>query len=75
MIQRDSLEFSYFFNAGIDRVTGMCDAEGSDVFEVDNSGSRHYLGSLYDVHPTDISEMGDDELEELLACNNIFSNL
>ena len=66
MIDRDKLEFRYFFNAGLDKITGICDGEGSDVFEKDNNDELHYLGSINGVHPLEISEMTDDELEELL---------
>lgn len=68
-MDRNKLEFRYFFNAGLDRATCQCDVEGSDVFE-----DGHYIGSINWVVPSEISEMTDDELEELLAENNIFSN-
>ena len=65
-MNREELEFRYFFNAGIDRVTCQCDVEGSDVFQ-----NGHYIGSLNWVHPMDIAEMTDDELEELFKENGI----
>lgn len=71
-MDRSRLEFRYFFNAGIDRVTGDCDVEGSDVFEIDDWGDRRYLGSVPYVFPEDIQEMTDSELEEALDQNMIF---
>lgn len=65
-MNREEFEFRYFFNAGIDRVTCQCDVEGSDVFQ-----NGHYIGSLNWVHPMDIAEMTDDELEELFKENGI----
>lgn len=65
-MDREEFEFRYFFNAGIDRVTCQCDVEGSDVFQ-----NGHYIGSLNWVHPMDIAEMTDDELEELFKENGI----
>lgn len=74
-MDRNRLEFRYFFNAGLDKVTGICDGEGSDIFERDDSGGLHYIGSLYGYLPEDISEMSDDELEEAMATSGIMTNL
>ena len=74
-MDRERLEFRYFFNAGLDKTTGICDGEGSDVFERDDSGGLHYIGSLYGYLPEDISEMSDGELEEAMAASGIMSNL
>ena len=74
-MDRERLEFIYFFNAGIDKCTGICDGEGSDVFEIDLMGGKHWIGSLYWVLPSEISLMDDDELEELLTENGIFQNI
>lgn len=74
-MDRERLEFRYFFNAGLDKVAGICDGEGSDIFERDDSGGLHYIGSLYGYLPEDISEMSDDELEEAMATSGIMSNL
>lgn len=74
-MDRERLEFRYFFNAGLDRTTGICDGEGSDVFERDDSGSLHYIGSLYGYLPSEVSGMSDEELEEAMATSGIMSNL
>lgn len=68
-MDRNRLEFRYFFNAGFDRETCECDVEGTDVYE-----DGHYIGSVKYKMPDELSAMDDDELEEALAENNIFSN-
>ena len=73
-MNRDRLEFKYFFNAGLDKVTGICDGEGSDVYERDDSGGLHYIGSLYNYLPEEISGMTDSELDEAMATSGIFAN-
>lgn len=73
-MNRDRLEFGYFFNPGLDKVTGICDGEGSDIYERDDSGGLHYIGSLYGYLPEDISEMTDAELDEAMAASGIFTN-
>ena len=66
MFNREDFEFRYFFNAGLDKITCQCDAEGSDVYY-----KGHYIGSIYWVCPSDISQMEDDEVEELFKENGI----
>ena len=63
------LTFKYFFNAGVDRVTGDCDLEGTDVYE-----NGHYIGSVRWKIPEELEEMSDDELEQVFAENGIFPN-
>jgi len=63
------LTFKYFFNAGVDRVTGDCDLEGTDVFE-----NGHYIGSVRWKIPEELEEMSDAELEQVFAENGIFPN-
>ena len=73
-MNRERLEFKYFFNAGLDRTTGICDGEGSDVYERDASGGLHYIGSLYGYLPEEISGMTDSELDEAMVTSGIFTN-
>lgn len=73
-MNREKLEFKYFFNAGLDKVTGICDGEGSDVYERDDSGGLHYIGSLYGYLPEEISGMTDSELDEAMVTSGIFTN-
>ena len=63
------LTFKYFFNAGVDRVTGDCDLEGTDVFE-----DGHYIGSVRWKIPEELEEMSDEELEQVFAENGVFPN-
>lgn len=65
-MNREELEFRYFFNAGLDRATCECDVEGTDVFQ-----KGHYIGSVKWKLPEELSEMDDGELEEEFACNGI----
>lgn len=65
-MDREKLEFRYFFNAGIDRITCECDVEGTDVFY-----EGHYVGSVNWMLPEDLSEMEDDELEQQFAWSGI----
>ena len=63
------LTFKYFFNAGVDRVTGDCDLEGTDVYE-----NGHYIGSVRWKIPEELEEMSDEKLEQVFAENGIFPN-
>lgn len=74
-MDRERLEFRYFFNAGLDKKTGICDGEGSDVYERDDSGGLHYIGSLYGYVPSEVSEMTDEEFEQAMYACGIFSNI
>ena len=65
-MDRSKLTFRYFFNAGFDRETCECDLEGTDVFE-----DGHYIGSVKWKLPDELSEMDDDELEEVFEENEI----
>ena len=58
-MDRSKLTFRYFFNEGFDRETCESDIEGTDV--------RWKL-------PDELSEMDDNELEEVFEENGIFSN-
>lgn len=74
-MDRERLEFRYFFNAGLDKTTGICDGEGTDIYERDDNGDLHYIGSLYGYVPTEVSRMSDDELEEAMSTSGIFANV
>ncbi len=68
---RDGYGFRYFFNAGLDKRTGQCDQEGSDVFEKDKNGGWHYIGTINNSLPEDIEEMSDCEFHYCLEENFI----
>ena len=74
-MDKERLKFKYFFDAGLDRTTGICDGEGSDIFERDDSGALHYIGSLYGYLPSEVSEMSDEELEQAMYACGIFANI
>ena len=64
-MNREELEFRYFFNAGFNRVTCECDVEGSDVYQ-----NGHYVGSVKWKTPEELSELTDEELEDVfLECD------
>ena len=65
--ERNGYGFRYYFNAGIDKVTGNCDEEGVDVYEKDSKDEFHYIASLPHKSIDDIADMTDDEFEEVLA--------
>ena len=82
MFNRGKYYFRYFFNAGYDKSTNECDLEGSDVFELDDDytlyigdevdySKCHYIGMIKWVLPSEISDMEDDEVEDLFINNNI----
>jgi hypothetical protein len=73
-MDKEKLEFRYFFNAGLDKTTGICDGEGTDIYERDDTGGLHYIGSLYGYLPEEISGMTDSELDEAMATSGIFTN-
>lgn len=62
MVTRGGYEFKYFFNAGLDKRTLECDAEGVDVFE-----DGHYIGSINWVTEDEILTLTEDEFQNLLA--------
>lgn len=67
-MDRTKLRFKYFFNAGLDKYTCECDVEGTDVYY-----DEHYVGSVNWKLPDELSEMDDDELEEIFdECGILF---
>lgn len=66
-MNREAFKFRYFFNAGIDRVSGECDVDGTDIFL---NGS--HIGSVKWKTPEVLSAMTDDELELEFLWNGIF---
>ena len=56
----------YFFNAGLDKRTGVCDEEGTDFYDED---TNEWLGSVSGVTPDEIEEMDESEFQTLLEEN------
>ena len=58
----------YFFNAGLNRETGVCDEEGTEFYD-DETGE--YVGQVENLTPSEIEEMGESEFQQLLEDNYI----
>ena len=64
--ERDGYVLRYFFNAGLDKETLMCDAEGTEVYDDDE-----LIGTIYNLTPSDLCEMDDDEFYETFDENEV----
>ena len=53
----------YFFNAGINKDTLVCDEEGTEFYDED---TLEYVGKALGVTPTEIMDMSEYDFEELL---------
>lgn len=58
----------YFFNAGLDKRTGICDEEGTEFYDED---TEEYIGQVSGVSPEEIEEMTEEEFQNLLEDNYI----
>lgn len=58
----------YFFNAGLDKRTGVCDAEGTEFYDEDTG---EYIGEVGGYTPEEIEEMTEEEFTKLLDDNYI----
>ena len=67
----DRLKLRYFFNAGIDKETGICDGEGTDFIYIQADGEELLLGSLYGFTPQEVSAMSDEQLERALTTSYV----
>lgn len=68
IVTRGGYSFKYFFNAGLNKKTGICDEEGVDVFDAD---THEYLDSIGGVDVEDIEEMSESEFNKMLTDNYI----
>lgn len=57
--ENERFRFRYFFNAGLDKDTGLCDAEGCDIFLKDGDT---YLGSLVGILPEEALNLTEDDI-------------
>jgi len=72
-LEKNGYGFRYFFDAGIDRITGACDRSGVTVYEKDRKGNWHYAGEIANGMDTcDIEDLTDEELNDLLIEYGIF---
>ena len=67
-ITRGGYKFRYFFNAGLNKQTGICDEEGVDVYDED---TNEYFGSISGVSTDEIEMMDENEFITLLEDNYI----
>ena len=70
--ERDGYGFRNFFNAGLDKMTGVCDGEGVDIYDIDDQGEAHFVAMVYGVFVSDIYDMTDSEFDNFLAENGVF---
>lgn len=66
-LERGGYGFRYYFNAGLNKETCVCDEEGVDVYEKDTNGEFHYIASIPYKSIDDIEDMTEGEFGELLA--------
>lgn len=65
---RGGYGFRYFFNAGLNKKTLVCDEEGTDVFDEDTG---EFVGQIVGVSPDEIIELTEEDFEDLLIDNDI----
>ena len=65
---RNGYGLRYFFNAGLDKRTGICDEEGTEFYDED---TNEYIGQVNGVTPTEIEEMDETAFQQLLEDNYI----
>jgi hypothetical protein len=65
-LERDGYGFRYFFNAGFDKATGMCDAEGVEVYEIDAKGEPRYTGVVFNKTIENVQDMNDNEFSRMI---------
>ena len=58
----------YFFNAGLNRETCICDEEGTEFYDEDTGD---YIGQVNNITPEEIEEMTEEEFQQLLEDNYI----
>lgn len=66
---RGGYHLRYFFNAGLNRETLICDEEGTEFYD---EVSEEYIGQVDGYLPSDLMEMSDEEFWEILAENGIY---
>ena len=70
---RGGYGFRYYFNAGLNRETCVCDEEGIEVYDEDFSGGYHLIATIPTSNTIeDIKDMTDAEFDNFLAENGVF---
>ncbi len=67
-ITRGGYIFKDYFNAGLNKKTGVCDEEGVDVYDED---SNTFIDSIVGVSTDDVEMMDENEFIQLLEDNYI----
>ena len=67
-ITRGGYIFKDYFNAGLNKKTGVCDEEGVDVFDED---TNEYIDNIVGVSTDEIELMDESEFIKLLEDNYI----
>lgn len=67
-ITRGGYIFKDYFNAGLDKKTGICDEEGVDVFDED---THKFIDSIRWVSTDEIELMDESDFVKLLEDNYI----
>ena len=65
---RGGYKMKYYFNAGLNNETGVCDEEGTDVFYEDTDA---YIGNIVGYTPSELEEMSESRFQEILEENYI----
>lgn len=72
-LRRRGLGLRYFFNAGINPETLVCDEEGIEVYDQDFVGDYHLIATIpTDKTINDIRNMSNVEFDDFIAENGIF---
>lgn len=67
-ITRGGYIFKDYFNAGLDKKTGICDDEGVDIYDED---TNKYIDSISGVSTDEIELMDEQDFVKLLEDNYI----
>ena len=67
-ITRGGYIFKDYFNAGLNKKTGVCDEEGVDVYDED---SNTFIDNIAGVSTDDVEMMDESEFIQLLEDNYI----
>ena len=65
-VTRGGYGLRYFFNAGLNRQTGICDEEGTEFYDEETG---NYIGQVPNITPEEIEEMDEGDFSRLLDDN------
>lgn len=67
--ERGGYALRYYFNAGINKKTCVCDEEGTDIYDANDTD--HYIGCVSGYSPSELMAMSEDEFYAVLEENYI----